>query len=271
MSEKVSNQDKPASDKSWDASAYDARHSFVWKYGEEVLELLAPQPGERVLDLGCGTGHLTNQIAARGAQIVGLDKSPAMIERARTHYPELRFQIGDAADFEFSEPFDAVFSNAAIHWMKDQDAVAASIGSALKPGGRFVAEFGGKGNIKKLRTALHNALEAGRYSLNSEATRRYYASIGEYSTLLESHGFRVTYAAHIDRPTKLEGGESGLRKWLEVFADNELAAVPATERDELIHRVEQELKPDLFRDGSWFADYKRLRVVAIKELAQERE
>jgi trans-aconitate methyltransferase len=265
MSEPGSNSAESASEKSWDASAYDTRHSFVWKYGEEVLELLAPQPGERVLDLGCGTGHLTNQIAARGALVVGLDKSPAMIERAQTLYPELRFEIGDAADFEFSEPFDAVFSNAAIHWMKDQDAVAVSIRRVLKPDGRFVAEFGGKGNIKKLRTALHNALDAGGYSLNREATRRYYASIGEYSTLLESHGFRVRYAAHIDRPTKLEGGESGLRKWLEVFADNELAAVPANERDELIHRVEQELRPDLFRDGSWFADYKRLRVVAIRE------
>lgn len=265
MSEKVSNEDKPASEKTWNASAYDTRHSFVWKYGEEVLELLAPQPGERVLDLGCGTGHLTNQIAARGAAVVGLDKSPAMIERARTLYPQLRFEIGDAADFRFTEPFDAVFSNAAIHWMKDQDAVAASIWGVLNMGGRFVAEFGGRGNIKKLRTALHNALKAGRYSLNTEATRRYYASIGEYSTLLESHGFRVTFAAHIDRPTKLEGGESGLRKWLEVFADNELAAVPETERDGLIYRVEQELKPELFRDGSWFADYKRLRVVAIKQ------
>jgi trans-aconitate methyltransferase len=265
MSEKVSNEDKPASEKSWNASAYDSGHSFVWKYGEEVLELLDPRPGERVLDLGCGTGHLTNQIAVRGAEVVGLDKSAPMIERGRKLYPSLRFEIGDATHFEFSEPFDAVFSNAAIHWMKDQDAVADSIWRVLNMGGRFVAEFGGKGNIQKLRTALHNALEAGRYSLNREATRRYYASIGEYSTLLESHGFRVRYAAHIDRPTKLEGGESGLRKWLEVFADNELAAVPQIERDEFIHRVERELKRDLFRDGSWFADYKRLRVVAIKE------
>jgi len=188
-----------------------------------------------------------------------------MIERARTLYPQLRFEIGDATDFKFSERFDAVFSNAAIHWMKDQDAVAASIGRALKPGGRFVAEFGGKGNIKKLRAGVRNALERGGYSWNSEAIRRYYASIGEYATLLESHGFRITYAAHIDRPTKLKGGENGLEKWLEVFADNELGAVPAKERGELIHRIEQELKPELFRDGSWFADYKRLRVVAVKE------
>jgi trans-aconitate methyltransferase len=265
MSEDVPNEMKPASEKSWNASAYDSGHSFVWKYGEEVLALLDPRPGERILDLGCGTGHLTNQIVARGAEVVGLDKSPAMIERARALYPELNFEIGDAMEFKVSEPFDAVFSNAAIHWMKDQNAVASSIWRALKMRGRFVAEFGGKGNIEKLRTALRHALDAGVYIWNREATRRYYPSVGEYATLLEAHKFRVTYVAHIDRPTKLDGGESGVRKWLEVFADNELAAVPADKRDELFHRVELELRPVLFHDGSWFADYKRLRVVAFKE------
>src|SRR5712692_4188888 len=103
MSEQISNERRPASEKSWNASAYDSGHSFVWKYGEEVLELLAPRAGERILDLGCGTGHLTNQIAARGAEVIGLDKSATMIERARTLYPQLRFEIGDATDFKFSE------------------------------------------------------------------------------------------------------------------------------------------------------------------------
>jgi trans-aconitate methyltransferase len=265
VSETISNEVRPASEKSWNASAYDSGHSFVWKYGEEVLALLDPRAGERILDLGCGTGHLTNQIAARGAGVVGLDKSRAMIERARDLYPQLHFEIGDATSFKFDEVFDAIFSNAAIHWMKDQNAVAASIWRALKPRGRFVAEFGGKGNIEKLRTALRHALDAGAYIWNRETTRRYYPSVGEYATLLESHKFRVAYAAHIDRPTKLEGGESGVRKWLEVFADNELAAVPADKRDELFYRVEQELRPLLFHNGSWFADYKRLRIVAFKD------
>jgi trans-aconitate methyltransferase len=252
-------------EKRWDASAYDTGHSFVWKYGAEVLELLAPREGERVLDLGCGTGHLTSQIAARGATVIGLDQSAAMIERARTLYPDLRFEAADATSFHFDEPFDAVFSNAAIHWMKDQDGVAVSISRALKPGGRFVAEFGGKGNIQKLRSALREVLDAGGYSWDQETTRRYYASIGQYATLLESHGFRVTYAVHFDRPTKLDGGEGGLQRWLEVFADNELAGVPAGERGEVFRAVEQRLRADLFRDGNWFLDYKRLRVVAIKQ------
>lgn len=258
-------EENKTSEKRWDASAYDSKHSFVWKYGREVLELLSPREGERILDLGCGTGHLTSQIAAIGATVIGLDKSPAMIERARTLYPDLRFETADATSFRFDEPFDAVFSNAAIHWMKDQDGVAASIWRALKPGGRFVAEFGGKGNIQKLRSALREVLDAGGYTWDREATRRYYASIGEYAALLESHAFRVTYATHFDRPTKLDGGESGLQKWLEVFADNELAGVPAEERGQVFRAVEQRLRPDLLREGNWFLDYKRLRVVAIKE------
>jgi trans-aconitate methyltransferase len=258
-------EENKTSEKRWDASAYDSKHSFVWKYGKEVLELLSPREGERILDLGCGTGHLTSQIAAIGATVIGLDKSPAMIERARTLYPDLRFEAADATSFGFDEPFDAVFSNAAIHWMKDQDGVADSVWRALKSGGRFVAEFGGKGNIQKLRSALREVLDASGYTWDREATRRYYASIGEYASLLESHGFRVTFATHFDRPTKLDGGESGLQKWLEVFADNELAGVHAGERDNIIRAVEQRLRPDLFLEGNWFLDYKRLRITAIKE------
>lgn len=264
MSDDVSTK-KPSSEKRWDASGYDARHSFVWKYGEDVLNLLAPRAGERILDLGCGTGHLTHQIAVRGAQVIGIDKSHAMIERARSLYPDIRFELADAAGFRFDEPFDAVFSNAAIHWMKDQTAVAAAISRALKPGRRFVAEFGGKGNIQKLRTALHTAIEAAGYSVDPEIGRRYYASIGEYAPLLEAHGLEVTYAALFDRPTKLEDGRSGLRGWLEVFADSELAVVPEDRRAEVLRDIEQRLESDLFRDGCWFADYKRIRVVAIKE------
>ena len=259
------NEKDTVSEKRWDASAYDSKHSFVWKYGREVLELLSPREGERILDLGCGTGHLTSQIAATGATVIGLDKSPAMIERARALYPDLRFKAADATSFHFDEPFDAVFSNAAIHWMKDQDGVADSISKALKPGGRFVAEFGGKGNIRRVRSALREVLDAGGYTWDRETTRRYYASIGEYATLLERHGFRVTYAVHFERPTKLDGGESGLQKWLEVFADNELAGVPAEERDKVIRVIEQRLRPDLFRESTWFLDYKRLRIVAINE------
>ena len=257
----------PASEKRWDASAYDQQNSFVWKHGRGVIELLAPQPGERILDLGCGTGHLANQIAQIGAEVIGIDISTAMIEEARRLYPNLRFEIAGGADFHFDQPFDAVFSNAAIHWMKDQAAVTHCVWEALKPGGRFVAEFGGKGNINAIRTALASAIEAAGERVNMEPFARYYPTIGEYSTLLEAQGFRVTFATHFNRPTKLDNGESGLRNWLFTFADNILESLPARKREEVITEVELTLKPRLFRDGSWYADYRRLRVAASKENA----
>src|SRR6266545_6600698 len=130
--------DTRQTDKIWNTALYDGKNAFVWKHGRGVVELLAPQPGERIIDLGCGTGHLTNQIAAAGADVIGLDRSQSMIEEARRLYPDLHFEKADATDFHFDQPFDAVFSNAAIHWMKDQPAVARCIREALKPGGRFV-------------------------------------------------------------------------------------------------------------------------------------
>src|SRR5262249_37129739 len=146
----------------WDAALYDAKHAFVWKHGESLIELLAPRPGERVLDLGCGTGHLTARLAAAGAEGVGLDQSPAMTEQARRAYPQVPFVEADARDFDLKEPFDAVFSNATLHWVREPGRVVACVARALKPGGRFVAEFGGKGNVRALAAGLgHAARTAG--------------------------------------------------------------------------------------------------------------
>jgi trans-aconitate methyltransferase len=259
------NQDRQQAEKTWNTELYDGKNAFVWKHGRGVVELLAPQPGERILDLGCGTGHLTNQIAVAGADVVGVDKSESMIEEARRLYPNLRFEIADATDFYPDQLFDAVFSNAAIHWMKDQAAVARNIWATLKPGGRFVAEFGGKGNIHAIRTALTDAVEAAGETINAEPFARYYPSIGEYATLLEAERFRVTFATHFDRPTKLDEGEEGLRNWLFTFADNVIDSLPDDKREGVIEQVERQLRPRLFRDGSWFADYRRIRIVASKE------
>ena len=258
-------KDAKQTDKVWNTALYDGKNAFVWKHGRAVVELLAPQPGERILDLGCGTGHLTNQIAAACAEVIGLDKSQAMIEEARRLYPDLRFETADANDFHFDQPFDAVFSNAAIHWMKDQPAVARCIWEALKPSGRFVAEFGGKGNIRAIRTTLTDAIRVTGEKINDEPFARYYPAIGEYAILLEAQGFRVTFATHFDRPTKLDEGEKGLRNWLFTFADNVIEPLPEDKREQVIAAVEHHLKPQLFRDGSWFADYRRIRIVAIKE------
>src|SRR5207237_8143924 len=128
--------DEPKSGTHWDAGLYDAKHAFVWKYGASLIELLAPKPGERILDLGCGTGHLTAQLAAAGADVLGIDNSPAMIEQARREYPKLRFGLADARDFHFVEPFDAVYSNAVLHWVQEPERVITCVRQGLKPGGR---------------------------------------------------------------------------------------------------------------------------------------
>lgn len=251
--------------KQWDAPTYDSKHSFVWQLGTDVLELLAPRAGERILDLGCGTGHLTSKIAEAGAEVVGIDNSQAMIEQARRNFPDLRFEQADGTDFHFDEPFDAVFSNAAIHWMRDPAAIARCTHSALKSGGRFVAEFGGKGNLKATKAALHGAAHDAGYAVSDEVAFRYYPSIGQYATLLESQGFRITYASHFERPTPLAGGEQGLRNWLETFADNVLELLPSDKRAEVIAETEKRLRAQAYREGTWFADYRRIRVVAVKE------
>jgi trans-aconitate methyltransferase len=254
-----------AEKRQWDPALYDRMHSFVWKYGEELIELLQPGKGERILDLGCGTGHLTHRMALSGAEITGLDRSREMIEQARQAYPAVNFVVAEAANFEFPEPFDAVFSNAALHWMKPPEPVAASIARALRPGGRLVAEFGGKGNLKAIHAAIHQALRAMGLPADQEENLRYYPSIGEYAGILEKHRLFATYATIFDRPTPLEDGENGLRNWLKMFGGDLVNRLSSAERGEFETKVADQLRPILYRDGGWFADYKRLRIVAIRE------
>ena len=238
----------------WDPERYESRFSFVWNRGAGLLDLLDPKPGETVLDLGCGTGQLTFQIAERGASVIGLDSAPAMVAQARMNYPSLKFMLADGSDFALPELVDAVFSNAALHWMTKADEVAECVHRALKPGGRFVAEFGGKGNV----SAIGQAVLA---EVPDALIPWYYPSLGEYATLLEAHGFRVTQAYHFDRPTPLEGAR-GMEDWLEMFGASLLAGVPAAGRNAVVTRIVERLRPTLFRDGVWFADYVRLRIVA---------
>jgi trans-aconitate methyltransferase len=245
---------------SWDAGLYDGRHAFVWRHGAALVEVLAPQPGERVLDLGCGTGHLTAAIAAAGAHVVGLDHSADMLAQARHAYPHLDFLQGDARDFALGQPCDAVFSNAALHWVRPPEAVVRCVYAALKPGGHFVAEFGGHGNVAAVTAALR---AAGRLGVRSEVPAWYFPSVGEYAALLEAVGLEVRSAALFDRPTPLEG-PSGLRDWVAMFARSALDAVPAERREEFLRAVEDAARPALYRDGGWFADYRRLRVVAVR-------
>lgn len=249
---------------SWDATLYQDKHDFVWQYGEDLLQLLNPQPGEYILDLGCGTGQLTEKIAQAGAEVLGTDNAATMIEKARQNYPHLHFDVADARNFRVDKPFKAVFSNAMLHWVKEPEAAIASIHQALKSGGRFVAEFGGKGNIQNIIEALYNALETlGIY--NPQALNPwYFPSIGEYVNILEKQGFDVTYAALFNRPTTLAEGEFGMANWIQMFASAFLAGLTPDQQVQLIREVEATLQNKLYHQESWTADYRRIRIVAIK-------
>jgi trans-aconitate methyltransferase len=243
----------------WDPRRYQDQHSFVWQYGASLIELLQPRAGERILDIGCGTGQLTAEIARSGAQVVGLDNSLEMLDEARRNFPDIVFEQADAASFRFAQPFDAVFSNAALHWVKDHAAAAASIAGALRPGGRFVAECGGKGCIASVMDAMRAVI--GQRA--DELSPWNFPSIGEFAPLLERHGLEIGQAFLFDRPTPLEG-ENGLEHWLRMFCRAYFRGLSAEETAQRIATLTARLRPTLYRDGVWTLDYRRLRIVASK-------
>lgn len=245
----------------WNAGLYDDKHSFVWKMAAGLLDLLNGQFGERILDVGCGTGHLTAQIAETGALVTGIDRSPEMIRQAQEKYPNLQFRVMDAREITLPESFDAVFSNATLHWIREPECVVAGIARSLRPGGRFVAEFGGKGNTAEFLAAASRAWSRSEFA-GAASHPWYYPSVAEYAGLLEHHGFEVTYATLFDRPTPLEDGERGLRNWMEMFLGALVETLPNSEREHFETAVEHEARPVLFRDSQWVMDYRRLRIVA---------
>jgi SAM-dependent methyltransferase len=243
----------------WDPERYDRNARFVSDLGQPVLDLLAPQPGERVLDLGCGDGVLTERLVAAGCRVVGVDGSPAQIEAARARGLDAHVMDGQALAFE--DEFDAVFSNAAMHWMKRADAVIAGVHRALRPGGRFVGEFGGEGCVAHIRNALIAALD--RRGIDGTALDPwYFPDVTSYGRRLEAGGFLVRWIALIPRPTPLPGDVVG---WLETFAESFTSALAAHERPEFLAEVREALRPALCdASGAWTADYVRLRFAATK-------
>ncbi|MGM0718558.1 MAG: class I SAM-dependent methyltransferase [Halobacteriota archaeon] len=241
----------------WDAELYDASHHYVYEYGKDILQLLKPRGGERILDIGCGTGHLTVQIAREGAEVIGIDTSQEMVETARENHPTLPVILGDAGSVEFSVSFDAVFSNAALHWMEDQRAVVHNVFSHLTDGGRFVAEFGGDGNVNAIESAVRSVCRARGYDVTSPW---YFPTPAEHASVLESAGFEVRHMRLIDRPTPLE---DGLDSWLRMFANELLEDVPKKERRSIRAAVINRLRPELYDpENGWVADYRRLRFLA---------
>jgi trans-aconitate methyltransferase len=242
----------------WDPERYQRNAGFVAALGEPLLALLAPQPHERILDLGCGDGTLTALIAAR-ASVIGVDASAEQVAAARAR--GVAAEVVDGTRLDFTAEFDAVFSNAALHWMRDPDAVIAGVWRALKPGGRLVAECGGAGNVKAVRRALTAALA--RRGIDGEAASPwYFPAPEEYRARLERHGFVVTSMALFPRPTPLPGS---LGDWLDTFAESFLATVPPQTRPSVKQEVESMLR-DRLADaaGAWTMDYVRLRFSALK-------
>ena len=228
-----------------------------------LIDLLEASKGERIFDLGCGTGELTAQLHKLAGEVIGLDCSSEMLEQARRAYPHIQFDQADTHGFHYEQPFDAVFSNAAFHWLTEPSRAVSCVTKCLKPGGRFVLEFGSKGNVAVVtRAASFAAAQTIGQSIHHPW---YFPSISEFSSLLEASGFEVNQAYLFDRPTVLDGDE-GLRDWLRMFGSHWLEQIPDEQHDAFFKHAESDDQGDLFRDGDWHADYRRIRIVARRNL-----
>jgi trans-aconitate methyltransferase len=247
----------------WNTDAYAANGRFVANLASAVVDLLAPQPGEHILDLGCGDGALTEQLAAPGAILTGVDASPTMLAAARKR--NLTVEQHDATALPFHNQFDAVFSNAALHWITGipgQQAMLAGVHRALRPHGRFIAEMGGHNNVAAIRTALQSVLAP--YGIDAEAAAAsFFPSPTLYRRLLEDAGFTVQSIDLYPRPTLLPGG---MEDWLNTFRNGVLDRLNPTDRANAMRQTVALLEP-MLRDaeGNWIADYVRLRFHATKQ------
>jgi len=241
----------------WSPSGYAHHAGFVPALGAGILEKLAPIAGERILDLGCGDGALTERLVERGAVVTGVDASVEMVAAARAR--GIDAHVGDATQLTFDHQFDAVFSNAVLHWIQDQDKVLAGVWRALVPGGRFVAEFGGHTNIASISVAFRAVLS----HRGLPSTRHwYYPTPAAYSARLEAQGFSVELATLFPRTTPLPTGMAG---WLQTFGQGALSQVPPDQRADVEREIIELLRPSLCDEfGNWTADYVRIQVVARK-------
>jgi trans-aconitate methyltransferase len=245
----------------WDPHAYSRNGAFVHELAGGVLEWLAAKPNERILDLGCGDGQLTQRVSALCASVQGVDASKQMIEAALSR--GIAADQAEAEKLPYADArFDAVFSNAALHWVRDQDAMMAEVYRVLKPGGRFVAEMGGHGNIAAVRVALMAVLARHGHADREDGVN-YYPTAEGYTRRLQRHGFQVQQIALIPRPTPL--AESGMEGWLRTFRRGVLDSLPESLRDRVVAETTALLVPALRdEDGNWVADYVRLRFIATK-------
>ena len=251
----------------WSPARYEKHARFVSDLGAPVVELLAPRAGERILDLGCGDGSLTEKIVEAGARVIGLDSSAEMVEAARARGIDAFVADGETLELDRQAErfgrFDAIFSNAALHWMTDPAAVATGAFSMLKAGGRFVGEMGGAGNLAILRAGLREEIEDRGYAL-PDLDPQWYPTVDEFSRVYTTAGFGDVQAIRIDRPTDLPAGIAG---WVKTFRSGwlDVAGVPEEAHDQVAAAVERRLAPELQKeDGTFVADYVRLRFKMVK-------
>ena len=247
----------------WDADKYTADFTFVHQYGNSVIELIDADKGSSVLDLGCGNGALTKTLQEKGYLVKGLDASKDLLDIARKKYPAIEFKHGDATNFTLSESVDVVFSNAVFHWINQerQQDMLKSVYNALKKNGQFVFEFGGYGNNQRIHSALETIFL--EYGYHYEMPF-YFPTISEYATLLENTGFIVKYAVLFDRPTELKG-ENGLKDWINMFVKTPFSVIEAEQvKEEIVDKVVEILRSDLYVNNKWHADYVRIRMKAIR-------
>jgi trans-aconitate methyltransferase len=243
----------------WNSQDYDQNARFVTSLGAGVIDLLDPQPGERILDLGCGDGVHAKQLMDKGCSIVGVDASDSFVQSAKELGVDARLMDGQALTFQ--SEFDAVFSNAALHWMKQKEKVVEGVYRALKPGGRFVAEMGGQGNIDTIEKATRQALQK-RGLLDKVTEPNFYPSAPEYQALLEQFRFRVEFIHHFQRPTPLPGD---LKAWLKNFRKGYLDELNPADIPAFLEEIQESVRPQLCdAQGLWTADYVRLRFKSIK-------
>jgi trans-aconitate methyltransferase len=250
---------RDAGTQTWDADDYARTAGFVPRLGAPLVDRLDPRPGKLVLDVGCGDGGLTESLAARGAAVVAIDSSPEMVAAARARGLDAR--LADIEALELPERFDAAFSNAVLHWVRDHDAAASAVARHLKPGGRFVGELGGHGNVAAIVTAILAVLD--RHGIDGLALNPWhFPTPAAFGAALERAGFRVEDIALVPRPTPLD---AGMAAWLGTFAGAFLRAFPEDAREAVVREIESLLASSL-RDerGQWTADYVRLRFTAVR-------
>ena len=247
----------------WNVDLYIEKHGFVHQYGSQLIDLLNPKKGELILDLGCGSGQLTSKIS-ESASVIGIDSSQEMIKASRNLFPDIDFYQMNADSFLFEKSFDSIFSNAVLHWVTDQKATTTNMFNHLKTGGRLVVEFGGHGNVATIVDALRWSLKNHGFDKKASLERWYFPSISEYTSLLEHADFEVTLAQLYNRPTLLESKNEGIKDWIEMFGNHFFQGIDSKDKTSILTEVQHKVRPTCYKDGQWYADYRRIRIMAIK-------